>query len=130
MSYHYDRKHLNESLLTLVGQIHPSFCIGRRKESLNDKTEEIFSQSFFANASQSELQLLWEFAEKEGKHGELLLNFAIKEDDSKSSRPLEKGEMKIFHFSDYVWEVLPIAETEDELRQISQAQCLIVFTAR
>ncbi|MBQ6991577.1 MAG: hypothetical protein IJN50_01465 [Clostridia bacterium] len=124
----YERRHISESLLTLSGQIHPAYCVGRKAENLNDTTKETFAYAFFANATSEELNSLWAFAEKESEHGELFLSFAVKE--SSVSRTLTAEEMKTFDFSKYSWEIHPLAPTEDELREIPQAICGIIFYAK
>lgn len=126
----YDRRHISESLLTLAGQIHPSFCVGRKADHLNDKTSEAFAQAFFANATSEGLKVLWDFAEKEAANGELLVNFSIKTNEASVPRRLSKKEMESFHFPNYSWEVHPLCKTEDELREIEQAICVVVFTAK
>lgn len=122
----YERRHISQSLLTLSGQIHPAYCVGRKAEHLNSKVKEHFAQAFFANASSEELNSLWVFAEKEAQHGELLLSFAVKE--TSISRELTADEMKSFDFSKYSWEIHS-ALTEDELREVPQAICTVIFYA-
>ena len=127
-SNQYSRRHIAESLLNLSGQIHPAYCIGRQKSSLNDIVTETFAHAFFARASSEELALLWKFAEEQAKHGELLISFTLKGFDS--IRNLTAGEMKNFDFSKFTWEVCPLCPTEDELREIHQSICSVVFTPR
>ncbi len=126
MTNQYCRRHISETLLTLSGKIHPAYCVGRKAENLNDKEVEIFSQAFFASCSTEELNLLWDFAEKESRNGELLITFSVK--DGNNIRSLSDEEMKSFDFKS-TWEIHSLALTEDELREISQAICTVVFYA-
>lgn len=125
MTNNYGRRHVSENLITLAGAIHPSYCIGRKAENLNDKENEIFAQAFFASCSTEELNLLWNFAEKESHNGELLLSFSVKDGDT--VRSLTTDEKRSFVFSGTPWKLQPLALTEDELREISQAICTVVF---
>ena len=127
MNNYYGRRHVSESLLTLSGKIHPAYCVGRKSEKLNNKTDEIFSQAFFASCSTEELNLLWDFAEKEARNGELLISFSVKDGDT--VRSLSTEEMKSFIFSSTRWEIHPLSLTEDELREVSQAMCSVFFYA-
>lgn len=124
----YGRRHIVENLITLAGgAIHPAYCIGRKAENLNDKEYEIFAQAFFASRSSEELKILWDFAEKESLSGELLLTFSVKDGDHIVA--LTEKEMKTFDFS-RTWEIHSITSTEDELREIEQAICAIVFNSK
>lgn len=124
MEKRYDRRHIAETLSTHAGQIHPSYCIGRKGENLNDSIKERFAHAFFAASTSAQLKSLWAFAEKESEHGELLLTFSVKDGDD--IRSLTDEEMKCFDFTSD-WEIRSLAPTEDELREIPQAICTIVF---
>lgn len=127
MEKRYDRRHIAETLSTHAGQIHPSYCIGRKGENLNDSIKERFAHAFFATTTSTDLKVLWAFAEKESQHGELLLSFALK--DGADTRALTEAEMETFEFSKYGWAIRALASTEDELREVDQAICVVVFCA-
>jgi len=127
MEKRYDRRHIAETLSTHAGQIHPSYCIGRKGENLNDSIKERFAHAFFANTTLNELNSLWAFAEKNAERDELLLSFAVKDGDD--SRALTDEEMRCFDFTKFRWEIHALATTEDELREIPQAICVVVFCA-
>lgn len=124
----YARRHLAD--LVADAPINHAFCLGRQASHLNLPITEKFAINFFSQLSTEEHSKLSVFAEEEARNGELLVNFVIKDQHGKENPPSLDQMMDNFDFSAYSWEIRNLSVTEDELRKISQAQCLIVLTAK
>lgn len=123
----YSRRHIAE---LVAAPVHPAFCFGRKASHLNLSLSENFTTAFFAQLTTEEHSKLSVFAEKESISGELLVNFVIQDMNGKQNPPSSDQMMGNFDFSAYSWDIRKLAITEDELRKVPQAQCLIVLAPK
>ena len=123
----YARRHIAE---LVDAPVHPAFCYGRQASRLNLPATEKFTTAFFSQLSTEELNKLSIFAEKESISSELLVNFVIQDMNGKQNPPSSDQMMGNFDFSAYSWDIRKLAITEDELRKVPQAQCLIVLAPK